>query len=153
MVSKFFLTWIIFLIEKICRIARFFNCFWPQSPVFIHLKSLNFLTVVQHFENFWSKSYLVVVVVDTSEYRDFQMCVHQVAVQMDVARVVRGLAVVWADLTDVALVDVEVVEAYLLEANFDKRLDYTDLDMNTSLPIQNKPELKLRWAYIEMGLC
>ena len=84
---------------------------------------------------------------DTSEYRDFQMCVHQVAVQMDVARVVRGLAVVWADLTDVALVDVEVVEAYLLEANFDKRLDYTDLDMNTSVWIQNKP-----WAYIEMGL-
>ena len=81
----------------------------------------------------------MVVVEDTSEYMDFQMCVQQVAVQMDVARVVRGLAVVWADLTDVALVDVEVVEAYLRAANFDKRLDYTDLDMNTSLRIQNKP--------------
>ena len=72
---------------------------------------------------------------------------------MDVARVVRGLAVVWADLTDVALVDVEVVEAYLLEANFDKRLDYTDLDMNTSFRIQNKPrayiEMGLWWAYVE----
>ena len=95
----------------------------------------------------------MVVVEDTSEYRDFQKCARQVAARLGVARVVRGLAVVWADLTDVALVDVEVVEAYLLEANFDKRLDYTDLDMNTSLPIQNKPELKLRWAYIEMGLC
>ena len=51
---------------------------------------------------------------------------------MDVERVVRGLVVVWADLTDVALVDVEVAEAYLLVASFDKRLDYTDLDMNTS---------------------
>ena len=57
---------------------------------------------------------------------------------MDVERVVRGLAVVWADLTDVALVDVEVVEAYLLEANFDKRLDYTDLDMNTSFRMDSK---------------
>ena len=75
---------------------------------------------------------------DKSEYKDFQMCVHQVAVQMDVERVVRGLAVVWADLTDVALVDVEVAEAYLLVASFDKRLDYTDLDMNTSFMIQNK---------------
>ena len=28
--------------------------------------------------------------------------------------------------------DVEVAEAYLLVASFDKRLDYTDLDMNTS---------------------
>ena len=61
---------------------------------------------------------------------------------MDVERVVRGLVVVWADLTDVALVDVEVVEAYLLEANFDKRLDYTDLDMNTSFWIQNKPRAR-----------
>ena len=62
------------------------------------------------------------------------MCEHQVAVQMDEAQVVRGLVVVvWADLTGVALVDVEVVEAYLLVASFDKRLDYTDLDMNTSL--------------------
>ena len=93
------------------------------------------------------KSYLVVVVVDTSEYRDFQMCVHQVAVQMDVERVVRGLVVVWADLTDVALVDVEVAEAYLLVASFDKRLDYTDLDMNTSFMIQNKPR-----AQLETGL-
>ena len=84
---------------------------------------------------------------DTSEYRDFQMCVHRVAVRLDVARVVRGLAVVWADLTDVAPVDVEVVEAYLLVASFDKRLDYTDLDMNTSFRIQNNPGLKLRWAY------
>ena len=61
------------------------------------------------------------------------MCEHQVAVQMDEAQVVRGLVVVWADLTGVALVDVEVVEAYLLVVSFDKRLDYTDLDMNTSL--------------------
>ena len=52
---------------------------------------------------------------------------------MDEAQVVRGLVTVWADLTGVALVDVEVVEAYLLVASFDKRLDYTDLDMNTSL--------------------
>lgn len=66
------------------------------------------------------------------------MCVHQVAVQMDVERVVRGLVVVWADLTDVALVDVEVAEAYLLVASFDKRLDYTDLDMNTSFHIDSK---------------
>ena len=80
---------------------------------------------------------------DTSEYRDFQKCVQLVAVRLDVARIVRGLVVVWADLTDVALVDVEVVEAYLLEANFDKRLDYTDLDMNTSFWIQNKPGLNL----------
>ena len=43
--------------------------------------------------------------------------------------VVRGLAV-WADLN--VLVGVEVVEAYLLMASFDNRLDYTDLDMNTS---------------------
>ena len=75
------------------------------------------------------------------------MCVHQVAVQMDVERVVRGLVVVWADLTDAALVDVEVVEAYLLVASFDKRLDYTDLDMNTSFMIQNKPR-----AQLETGL-
>ena len=66
------------------------------------------------------------------------MCVHQVAVQMDVERVVRGLVVVWADLTDVALVDVEVAEAYLLVASFDKRLDYTDLDMNTSIHMDSK---------------
>ena len=47
----------------------------------------------------------------------------------------RRLCVVWllCDLMGVALVDVEVVEAYLLVASFDKRLDYTDLDMNTSL--------------------
>ena len=74
------------------------------------------------------------------------MCEHQVAVQMDEAQVVRGLVVVWADLTGVALVDVEVVEAYLLVVSFDKRLDYTDLDMNTSFRIQNKPR-----AYIEMA--
>ena len=66
---------------------------------------------------------------------------------MDVERVVRGLVVVWADLTDAALVDVEVVEAYLLVASFDKRLDYTDLDMNTSFMIQNKPR-----AQLETGL-
>ena len=61
------------------------------------------------------------------------MRVHQVAVQLlDVTVlvvVVRGLAV-WADLN--VLVGVEVVEAYLLMASFDNRLDYTDLDMNTS---------------------
>lgn len=67
------------------------------------------------------------------------------AVQMNVARVVvvvRGLVVVvaaavWADLTSVALLDVEVVEAYLRVASFDKRLDYTDLDMNTSDDMEN----------------
>lgn len=62
---------------------------------------------------------------------------------MNVARVVvRGLVVVaaaavWADLTSVALLDVEVVEAYLRVASFDKRLDYTDLDMNTSDDMEN----------------
>ena len=43
--------------------------------------------------------------------------------------VVRGLAVL-ADLN--VLVGVEGVVAYLLMASFDNRLDYTDLDMNTS---------------------
>ena len=60
------------------------------------------------------------------------MRVHQVAVQLldvMVLVVVRGLAVL-ADLN--VLVGVEVVVAYLLMASFDNRLDYTDLDMNTS---------------------
>ena len=60
------------------------------------------------------------------------MRVHQVAVQLldvMVPVVVRGLAVL-ADLN--VLVGVEGVVAYLLMASFDNRLDYTDLDMNTS---------------------